>query len=281
MNLRFAPTALLISAVIFTTGCGAPHQNDSSGGESAQTPDIRSEEVRYEVDGNTFLGWIAWDAAREGARPGVLVVHEWWGHNSYTRERARMLAELGYTGFAIDMFGEGKQASHPEQAMAFVQEAISTAAGAKARFDKAYALLRSHATVDSSAIAAIGYCFGGTVVLEMARAGADLDVVASFHGGLGTDNPAQEGVMRARVLSCTGADDPMIPQESVAAFGEEMRQAGVEADVIAYPGVVHAFTNPAADSLGRAFDMPLAYDAQADAHAWNTLVQLLSTTFDR
>jgi dienelactone hydrolase len=240
---------------------------------------IQSEEVNYNVDGLQFRGWIAWDSTIHEKRPGVIVVHEWWGHNDYARQRARMLAEMGYTGFAIDMFGDGKQANHPDSAMAFIQQALSTAGGAKPRFDKALEVLQNHPTVDREEIAAIGYCFGGTVVLEMARAGADLDGIVSFHGGLGTENPAQSDVLKSKILVCTGTADPMIPEEQVKGFESEMTAAGADFKVIRHPDAVHAFTNPSADSLGRLFDMPLAYNAKADSISWRATDEFLASLF--
>jgi dienelactone hydrolase len=186
-----------------------------------------------------------------------------------------MLAESGYTGFAIDMYGDGKQAHHPDSAMAYIQHALATAGGAKPRFDKALEVLKQHPSVDSTKVAAIGYCFGGTVVLEMARAGVGLDGVISYHGGLGTENPARKGNMQSKVLVCTGSADPMIPEEQIKAFESEMDSADVTYEVIRYPDAKHAFTNPSADSLGQLFELPLAYNAHADTSSWNASVAFL------
>ncbi|HLF62636.1 MAG TPA: dienelactone hydrolase family protein [Saprospiraceae bacterium] len=268
---------LLVLCALTVSGCNTADVKTND----EKSPVIQSTEVNYSVDSLNFRGWIAWDSTIHGKRPGVIVVHEWWGHNEYARKRARMLAGMGYTAFAIDMYGDGKQANHPDSAMAFIQQALATAEGAKARFDKAVEVLKKHATVDSVKIAAIGYCFGGTVVLEMARAGADLDGVVSYHGGLGTENPAQSGILKARVLVCTGSADPMIPEASVKDFESEMNAAGVNYRVIRYPDATHAFTNPDADSLGKLFSMPIAYNAQADTASWKATDEFLTTLFKK
>ena len=235
--------------------------------------------VTYDANGLTMKGYLAYDPAVKGKRPGVLVVHEWWGHDDYARERARMLAKLGYTALAVDMYGDGKQAHHPTDAKAMATAVGKEPTAAKTRFDAALEFLKKQQTVDASRIAAIGYCFGGTVSLNMARAGMDLKGVASFHGGLGTDAPAQPGKVKAKILVLTGADDPMIPPEQVAAFEKEMKDAGVSYQVVSYPGAKHSFTNPAADKYGKQFDMPLAYNADADKKSWAALKEFLQKLF--
>jgi dienelactone hydrolase len=266
-------TAPLLFAAIFF-GCA-----ESSVEDQLHVPVIQSEEVTYTIDGTEHHGWIAWDSTIHVRRPGVIVIHEWWGHNDYARMRARKLAEIGYTAFAIDMYGDGKTADHPDSAMAFVMESLATADRAKGRFDAAMTVLKGHPSVDPGNVAAIGYCFGGTVVLEMARAGADLAGVASFHGGLGTEHPAGEQT-KAAVLVCTGAADPMIPEGQVNAFKAEMDSAGVDYKVVSYPDAVHSFTNPASDSLGKLFEMPLAYNMHADTSSWNELTSFLGKIFN-
>src|SRR5574340_610946 len=212
---------------------------------------VQGKEVSYRANGTTLKGYLAWDAAVRGRRPAVLVVHEWWGHNAYARRRADMLAGLGYTALAVDMYGDGRQANHPDEAGKFATEVSKNMPLAKTRFEAGMQLLRKQKTVDAGRMAAIGYCFGGAVVLNMARMGVDLKGVASFHGSLGTGDPAQPGKVKARIISFTGEDDPMIPADTVAAFRKEMQGAGADFKVITYPGVKHSFTNPDADELGR------------------------------
>ncbi len=247
---------------------------------TARGPEVRDEEVSYSAGDTTLKGYLAWDASKPGPLPGVIVVHEWWGHNDYVRRRARMLAEEGYVALALDMYGNGKNTQHPEDAQKFVMEAVSNAAVAKERFLAAYDLLKQHHATDPNKIAAIGYCFGGAVVLQMARLGADLDGVASFHGTLSPQGPpAQPGVFKAKALVLHGADDALVPPEQVAAFNKEMDAAGVDYTFIAYPGAQHAFTNPAATERGKTLNMPLAYDEAADSQSWAELQKFLNALF--
>lgn len=251
----------------------------ASTADSGAAGSIVGEEVAYEADGVRMNGYLAYASGLEGRRPGVLVVHEWWGHNDYARERARMLAEMGYTAFAVDMYGDGKQARHPQDAQAFMMEVVSDMPGAVARFRAARRLLEEHETTDPERTAAIGYCFGGGVVLHMARTGLDLDGVASFHGSLATESPAERGEVAARVLVLTGGSDPLIPTEQVEAFEGEMEAADVDYRLVVYPDAVHAFTNPGATALGEEFGLPLAYDAEADRASWAELEGFLETLF--
>lgn len=240
---------------------------------------VKTQVIEYQVDGESFTGYLAYDDSVQGKRPGVLVVHEWWGHNDYVRKRAEMLAELGYTAFALDMYGSGKLADHPEDAGKFMQAVMSNINVAEKRFEAAYNLLRNQASVNADQIAAIGYCFGGGTSLHMARQGLDLDAVVSFHGALGTKTPAQQGQVTAELLILTGAADPMIPAEQVEAFRDEMTEANVAFRIYSYPGAKHGFTNPAATDFGKRFNMPLAYDAAADADSWGKMRDFLSEVF--
>lgn len=240
---------------------------------------LHTEEIKYSANGQTLKGYIAYDKKIQEKRPGVLVVHEWWGHNEYVRKRARMLAKMGYTAFALDMYGDGKQAAHPEEAGQFAEEVRRNQDEAKRRFMAAVNLLRSHDTVRPDQIAAIGYCFGGGVVLHMARVGADLVGVVSFHGSLATDSPAQPGAVKARVLVLHGADDPFIPPEQVEQFKQEMENAGVDYQFVAYPGVKHSFTNPEADRYAKEFNMPVKYDKEADRQSWSEMQAFFRSLF--
>ncbi|MGM0575997.1 MAG: dienelactone hydrolase family protein [Myxococcota bacterium] len=243
-------------------------------------PVIETEEVRYEGGGVTMQGYLAWDASMTGERPGVLVVHEWWGHNDYARKRARMLAELGYTAIAVDMYGDGKTAEHPSEAGEFTKEVMSDLPAARERFEAAVETLREHPTVRPDDVAAIGYCFGGGVVLHMARAGFDLDGVASFHGSLATETPAEPGDVEAEILVLHGGADELVPEEQVEAFRDEMERAGADYDVVVYDGAMHSFTNPDADARAEEFGLPLAYDAEADRKSWERLEAFLERVFE-
>jgi dienelactone hydrolase len=245
---------------------------------TAASAAIKTKEVEYRQGDTTLQGFLAWDGAAKGKRPGILVVHEWWGHNEHARNQARRLARAGYVAFALDMYGKGKVATHPGDAEAFMKEATKDPAVLTARFDAALARLKQETRVDPERVAAIGYCFGGSVVLGMARAGADLAAVVSFHGALATATPAQAGKVKARVLVLTGADDPMIPPEQVLAFEEEMREASARFEVVSYPGARHSFTNPEAHRAGME---ALAYDAQADEKSWARMLELFGEVFPK
>lgn len=241
--------------------------------------EVQGEEVSYEADGVTLIGYLAYDDAIKGERPGVLVVHEWWGQNEYARKRARMLAELGYTALAVDMYGEGQVVDNPRDAGELASEVSMNLPLEKARFEAGMHFLRNQKTVDADEIAAFGYCFGGGVVLNMARIGESLRGVASFHGVLGTDHPAKPWKIKARIISFSGEADPMIGADKVAAFRKEMDGAGAKYEVVTYPGAKHAFTNPNADELGKKFNMPIAYDAEADKDSWEQATMFLRDVF--
>jgi len=243
------------------------------------TAAVQGKEVTY-LDGETTMkGYLAVDESIDGKRPGILVVHEWWGLNDYARKRARMLAELGYTALAVDMYGDGKTATHPEDAGRFSGELRANLPLAEQRFLAALYCLRQQPTVDAGKTAAIGYCFGGGVVLEMARAGVDLRGVASFHGTLATTNPAVAGKVKAKVLVLNGADDPFITAEQITTFKAEMASAGVDYRFINYPGAKHSFTNPDATEVGKKFNLPLAYDQKADSESWQALQEFFDRIF--
>jgi dienelactone hydrolase len=237
---------------------------------------VKTREVDYKQNGTTLKGLIAWDDAQTGKRPGVLVVHEWWGLNEHARNAARRLAEAGYVALAVDMYGDGKVTTHQHDAEALMSAVMKDPAVEAARFNAALAQLKQDPHVDPEKIAAIGYCFGGAVVLDMARAGADLDVVVSFHGLLSTKTPAQKGKVKARILVLTGDADPFNPPEQVEAFKKEMQAAGANFQVISYPGARHGFTNPDAAKYGMA---ALAYDATADKQSWAEMLKLLKQVF--
>jgi dienelactone hydrolase len=242
-------------------------------------PDIVGKTVTYSADGVTMKGFIAYDKNIEGKRPGVLVVHEWWGLNDYARMRAKMLAGLGYTALALDMYGEGKQAMHPDDAGKFSSEIMKNFETGKSRFLAALEFLKKQNTVDREKIAAIGYCFGGGVVLNMARQGVDLQGVASFHGGLMALKPAARGTIKAKILVLHGEADKFTTAEQIAAFRKEMTDAGADYKFIAYPGAMHSFTNPEADKYAKKFKIPLGYNADADHKSWDELKKFLVDIF--
>jgi dienelactone hydrolase len=242
---------------------------------------VVGREVSYQSGTTLLRGYLAYDDAVQGKRPGVLVVHEWWGQNAYARKRAEMLAALGYAALAVDMYGGGQTADHPDQAGKFASAVRQNLPLMKARFLAARDFLERQPEVDPSQMAAIGYCFGGSVVLEMAIEGVDLAGVASFHGSLGGLSTPAKGAVKAAVLVANGADDPFAPPEQVAAFKAMMAAAGARYTFIDYPGAKHSFTNPGADELGKKFNLPLAYNAAADKASWQALQQFLREIFSK
>jgi dienelactone hydrolase len=241
--------------------------------------DVKTKEIEYKAGETTLLGFLAWDDAVTEKRPGVLVIHEWWGHNQHARAQAERAAKAGYVAFALDMYGKGKVATHPKDAQAFLDETIKDPAVAVARFNAGLETLKAQPQVDPEKIAVIGYCFGGGVALNMARAGADIDAVASFHGGLAPFSaPAEKGKVKAKIFVATGAADPMVPKTQVDAFAKEMKAAGVKPTIKTYPKAKHGFTNPEAGTYGMD---ALAYDADADKKSWDEMLKFLKQVFKK
>jgi dienelactone hydrolase len=239
--------------------------------------EVKTKEVTYKAGETTLQGFFAWDDAVKGKRPGVLVIHEWWGHNQHARNQAIRLAQAGYVGFALDLYGKGKVAEHPKDAQAMAGELGKDPKLARARFDAALAELKKNPNVDPAKIGAVGYCMGGSVALEMARQGEDLQAVATFHAGLSQPaTPAAKGSIKPRILVNTGAADAMVPPAAVDAFKKEMADAGARAEVISYPDAKHGFTNPDADKRGMA---SLGYNAQADKASWEASMKMFKEAF--
>lgn len=243
--------------------------------------EIVTKEINYKQGDTVMKGMLAYDDAIKGERPGVLIVHEWWGHNKHARDQAKKLAEAGYVGFAIDMYGDGKTADHPDDAGKFSSAVAGNMPLAKARFEAAVDTLKTQANVDADKLAAMGYCFGGGVVLHMARMGVDIKGVSSFHGSLATKHPAKKGDVKASVRVFNGAADPFVKAEHITALKEEMKNAGVDFEFVNYPGVKHSFTNPAADETGKKFGLPLEYNADADKDSWQKNLEFFKEIFSK
>ncbi len=250
-------------------------------GPAGAAPKIKGEPVEYSADGVTLKGYLAYDEHVKGKRPGMLVVHELSGLNDYARRRARMLAELGYTALAVDMYGEGKTANHPEDAGKLASEIMKNFDVAKARFLAAEDLLKKQPTVDPERIAAIGYCFGGGIVLNMARQGTDLKGVVIFHGSLTAVSPAGPGAIKAKIIVLHGGDDKYTTPEQIEAFKQEMTNTQADYRFIVYPGAMHSFTNPDATANGKKFNIPIAYNAKADKDSWEDMKKFLAEIFKK
>jgi dienelactone hydrolase len=242
-------------------------------------PDIQTREVTYTAaDGTRLIGYHAWDAAIEGPRPGVIVVHEWWGLNDYAKRRARDLAALGYSALAVDMYGDGRSTAHPGDAQGFMSAALADPSVPRARFQAGLDLLQAQPQSDPARTAAIGYCFGGKVVLDMARQGMPLAAVVSFHGALVTATPATPGSVKARVLVEHGMEDSMITPEQITAFKAEMDQAGADYRFVELPGARHGFSNPDADAHSH-HGLDVGYQKEADEQSWADMQALFKEVF--
>jgi len=230
--------------------------------------EVRTEVINY-TDGDTNLqGYVSWDDNIQGKRPGVLVVHEWWGLNDYARKRTHMLAELGYVAFAVDMYGKDQVTDHPDQATAWMSKITANVDHWQQRANLGLTQLKAHSQVDADKTAAIGYCFGGATVLQLAYSGADIDGVVSFHGSLPAATEAQYANINAKILAAHGNADAFVPVEQVQAFKDSLEAAGANWQLISFGGVKHSFTNPNASSYG--IDA-LGYDADADRRSWQAM----------
>jgi dienelactone hydrolase len=232
---------------------------------------VKTDSIEYHHGEVVLQGFVAYDGLLKSKRPGVLVIHEWWGHNQYVRERAMQLAELGYIAFAVDMYGKGVQAKTLDQARKMAEKFYEDRQLMRDRAAAGLEILKQHRNVDATRLAAVGYCFGGTTALELARSGAELRCVVSFHGVLNTPNPADAQNIKGTVLVLHGADDPNIPAEEVTAFQEEMRKANVDWYMVYFGNAVHSFTNPAA---GVDKSQGAAYNYNADQRGWTIMREL-------
>ncbi len=237
---------------------------------------VVTKSIEYQDNGTLLEGFLAYDDAVTGKRPGVLVVHEWYGLNEYAKERARMLAELGYVAFAADIYGKGMVAKNSQEAGELAGKYRGNRSLFRQRLNAALGVLKKQDMTDNTKLAAIGYCFGGTGVLELARSGEDIKGVVSFHGGLSSPAPEDAKNIKCRVLVCHGADDPYEKPEEIAAFQDEMRNGGVDWEMIYYGGAVHGFTNPHA---GNDVASGYAYSEKADKRSWEDMQQFFGAVF--
>ncbi len=242
-------------------------------GAGAAKAAVRTQVVEYKQGDAVLEGFLAWDDAVQGRRPGVLVVHEWTGLNDYAKMRARKLAEMGYVALAADIYGKGVRPKTPQEAAAQAGKYKNDRTLMRARTAAALEALRSNDLCDPKRVAAIGYCFGGTCVLELARSGAELAGVVSFHGGLDTPAPADAKNIKCKVLVLHGGDDPHVPRKDVEAFQDEMRSGGVDWQLMIYGGAVHGFTNP---GNGNDKSRGVAYNAAADRRSWEAMKEFFA-----
>lgn len=238
---------------------------------------IQTQAVEYRHGQTTLAGFLAYDDAREGKRPGILIIHEWKGFGDYVKMRAQKLAELGYVAFALDMYGKGVFAKNHEEAGALSGIYFNDRVLMRSRALAGLEVLKNQEIVDTGKLAAIGYCFGGAAVLELARAGTDLSAVVSFHGSLKTPMPSGPGDIKAKILVMHGADDGFIKPEQIAAFQEEMRRSGADWQMIMFGDAVHGFTVPEA---GSDKSTGVAYNEKADKRSWTLMQSFFSEIFN-
>lgn len=272
MNFR----NIFIAAVVISLAACNSNENTEQKAEAA-TPVYKEENVAYTGDSVTMNGYIVYDEKKEGPRPAILVVHEWWGLDDYTKRRTKELAELGYVAMAVDLFA-GKRADNPDSAGALTRPFYNDPQMTKERFDAALAKLKTYSQVDTNKIAAIGYCFGGSVVLNMAKMGDNLKGVVSFHGGLQGVTPSKD-LLKAKILVCHGGSDPFVPQPQVDQFRHQLDSIGASYTFKVYPGATHAFTNPNATATGKKFNIPIAYNPAADTASWKDMQTFFGKIF--
>ena len=272
-KLKSIGLAILASFILFSC-------NNSGGDKTTEikSPKLKQDNVSYTADSVTMNSYVVYDENIEGKRPAVLVVPEWWGLNDYAKRRANELAELGYIAIAVDMYGNGQTADNPEMATKLSTPFYSNPVMAKAHFDAALNKLKSYPQTDTANIGAMGYCFGGGMVLNVARMGEDLKGIVSFHGNL-IGTPADKNLLKAKILILHGADDKFVPQTEVDAFKKQMDSIGVSYGYTSYPGATHAFTNPDATAMGEKFKLPIAYNAAADTASWKEMKTFFSGVF--
>ena len=242
------------------------------------TNTIKTETVSYKADTVTLKGYVAYDSTSDKKRPVVIIIHEWWGLTDYPKMRAKMLADMGYLAFAIDMYGNGATADNPGEAQKMATPLYSDPKLAKGRFDAAMDIIKNYPAADMNNVAAIGYCFGGGMALNVARLGEPLKGVVSFHGSL-VGTPADKDLLKAKILVCHGGADQFVKQEEVDKFKKQMDSIHADYTFKVYPNATHAFTNPNATNMGTKFAMPIAYNAAADTASWKDMTEFFGKIF--
>jgi dienelactone hydrolase len=264
--------------VLGLASCKGKDKNTETTSNNDNMPNLKEEMVSYKVDSLNMNSFVVYDENIKGKRPAILVVHEWWGLNDYVKNRARQLASLGYIAMAVDMYGNGRMGNDPAEAGNLATPFYQHPDMAKRHFDAAVEKLKGFEQTDTSRLGAMGYCFGGGIVLNMARMGEPLKGVVSFHGNL-AGVPANKDLLKAQVLVCHGDSDKFVLPAEVQAFKKQMDSIGANYKFVSYSNATHAFTNPQATELGQKFNIPIAYNAAADTASWNEMKAFFERVF--
>ncbi|HLP22189.1 MAG TPA: dienelactone hydrolase family protein [Chitinophagales bacterium] len=273
MTYRLLP----IICILFLAAC----KGNTSASTNANTTEpmaIKEETITYTADTVAMNGLVAYNENDTTKRPVVLIVHEWWGQTDYVKNRARQLAALGYLAMAVDIYGNGKTAETPDEAKALAMPFYQNPQMAKQRFDAAVEKIKTYPVADTDNIAAIGYCFGGGLLLNVARLGEDIKGVVSFHGSL-LGTPADKNLLKAEILVCHGEADKFVLETEVAAFKKQMDSIGAHYTFKSYADATHAFTNPDATENGKKFSLPIAYNAAADTASFKDMQDFFGRIF--
>ncbi|HET6999828.1 MAG TPA: dienelactone hydrolase family protein [Puia sp.] len=284
MKMTSFKTILFAGLGLAIVSCGNQQTNtntDTARATAADTtssvPSIKTDSVLYSSNGKQSKGYIAYDENKKGKLPVVVVIPEWWGVNDYTKRRARQLADLGYFAISADLFGNGDTAANPKEAMAFTKPFYTNPQLALTAVQSAISRAATFSQADTSRIAAIGYCFGGFIVLNAAKLGAPLKATVSFHGGLDGVQPKKD-LIKGDILVCQGGADQFVPEKVQNAFKKSMDSVGAHYTFVVYPGAMHAFSNPNATALGEKFKLPIAYNGAADTASWKAMQDLFATS---
>lgn len=263
--------------ILSVTACNEASEEKTASSESVIAT-IKEENLNYSSDSLQLNGYIVYKDSVASKRPGIIVVPEWWGLNDYAKNRAKQLADMGYVAMAIDMYGNGQTASTPDEAMKLAGPFYTDPNLGKSRLDAAIAKLKTNPQVDTSQVVAIGYCFGGAMVLNSAKLGSDLEGVVSFHGGLAGPAP-DKNKLKAQILVCHGAADSFVPDSDSLAFRNGLDSIGAVYTFKSYANAKHAFTNPQADENSRKYKLDIAYNAAADSASWQDMKDFFGRIF--
>ncbi|WP_127125809.1 dienelactone hydrolase family protein [Pseudoflavitalea rhizosphaerae] len=271
---------LMLAAASFFAACNNA-DNTKKEGEATKinpaSPVIKEESVVYTDGKDTLNGYIAYDESINTKRPAILIVPEWWGLTQYPKMRARELAKLGYIAMAVDFYGKGKIAEDPQTAKEYAMPWYQAPKAAQQRLDAAAAFIKGNTVTDTAQIAAIGYCFGGSMVLNAAKLGSNLKGVVSFHGALEGGVVPQKGLTKANILVCNGEADSYVTPDQIAAFKKQLDSVGAPYTFKQYADATHAFSNPEATEKGKKFNMPISYNAAADTASWKDMQDFFKT----